>query len=220
MKMLNHFALILVTLSFGILLQSCEKEETETPLTIQERLETETPIELFNSGVSLDDLYGKTYEGGLIFYLNTSDGTGLLAAPFNLGEQNIFWGCPMTDLAGLPNVEDFPEDPETAESAKLGDGRANTEVILAECGEDGSAAKLCADLEASGKDDWFLPSREELSLIYLNLKVKGHGDFPDDFYWTSTEFNDGAAWGIAFNSGASSSIPKGVGYRARPVRAF
>ena len=65
-------------------------EEAEPPppptKTVQQRLnEGETPLAIFTDDNSfLDSLYGKTYEGGLIAYLNTSTGAGFVVAPSDL----------------------------------------------------------------------------------------------------------------------------------------
>lgn len=47
-------------------------------------------------------------------------------------------------------------------------------------------AKLyCAFLEVDGKNDWRLPTNEELKKIY-----QSKNDFTNDYYWSSTEDND------------------------------
>ena len=47
------------------------------------------------------------------------------------------------------------------------------------CDEPGSAARLCADLVVNGIGGWFLPSTDELVLMYQNLRAKGLGNFRD-----------------------------------------
>ncbi len=168
MNKLNLFTI----LSLLILCISCNKDETVGPLSIQDRLTMERPIDIYNSGVPLKDLYGKLYEGGLIFHLNTTDGTGFVAAPSDQGAKNNLWGCQSTDLQGLSNVTDPPTNSETEETAMVGAGKANTNRIVSECSEDGIAAKLCADLNLGGHEDWFLPSRGELKQPLICLKKR------------------------------------------------
>jgi len=72
-------------------------------------------------------------------------------------------------------------------------------------------------------DDWFLPSKEELNLMYTNLKVAGVGGFSDDepmCYWSSSEDDANHAWLQDFFDGYQDSIDKYFGNRVRAVRAF
>lgn len=220
MKNFNFLRLILGLFGFVLLSQSCSKEE-EKILTIEERLQTESPLQIVNSGVSMEDLYGKMYEGGLIFYLNTSDGTGLVAAPSN--QMNARWGCYEVDIPNLNNIADLTSDIYSKEGARVGDGKNNTAAILAaQCEVAPSAAKVCGDLVLFGKDDWFLPSLEELDLMYKNLKVNGHSDFPEDkLYCSSTESDATNIWVQFFDAGSRIALEKSnQDYSIRAVRAF
>jgi len=150
-----------------------------------------TPIELFNCNVPLDSFYGKIYEGGLIFYLDTIAGTGLVAAPKDQS-SNAEWGCNGMDIIGLNHLSScvgdcvHPAPRDTIEGARIGDGKINTDTILAQCNEPRIAARLCRDLG----DEWFLPARGELYLMYVNLELRGHGGFTTEgLYWSSTEFS-------------------------------
>ena len=49
-----------------------------------------TPKHLFNGGIPLDSLYGKFYEGGIIFNLNTNNGRGKVAAKED-APNTMFW---------------------------------------------------------------------------------------------------------------------------------
>ncbi len=171
------------------------------------------PLELINNGVPIDSFYGKTYQGGLIFYL-TAEGTGMVAATEDQSTE-AEWGCFGNDIINLSNVTNFPVEAE--DGARIGDGAANTDAILAACNTNGTAAKLCRDLG----EEWFLPSRDELSLMYTNLKDnKDLGGFASVFYWSSTEFSLSNAWFHDFFADDQFIMNKSNGYRVRAARAF
>jgi len=122
-------------------------------------------------------LYGKTYQGGLIFFLHPPSGAGLVAAPYDqdyLGDFEAIWGCFGTPISG-------------ADGTAIGTGAQNTIDIEAGCTTPGTAADVCANLVLGGHSDWFLPSKNELNQMYINLKNNGLGGFASDFYWSSTE---------------------------------
>ena len=73
---------------------------------------------------------------------------------------------------------------------EVGFGKRNTQIMveyLNQIGESEHIAQLCMDLEIDGFNDWFLPSKDELDLMYNNLKLKGLGGFIDTFYWSSSK---------------------------------
>lgn len=106
---------------------------------------------------------------------------------------------------------------------KIGDGLDNTEM-LSEKGSDYEAA--CAvykkDIYNNGYTDWFLPSIDELKLMYTNLYKHDPslGDFKGDNYWSSSEYNPNYAWFLVFSTGYQSANGKTDSRSVRPVRAF
>ena len=120
---------------------------------------------------------------------------------------------------------------------EIGSGEKNTEKLVNAMGESayssssGSgktpdyAARLCSVLSHGGYDDWFLPSKDELDLMYDNLHTEGIGSFSDDRYWSSSEDSnhDDAeyAWNQNFSIGLRGIYHRnGDGYSIRPCRAF
>jgi hypothetical protein len=110
----------------------------------------------------------------------------------------------------------------------IGAGKANTQRIVPVInrrGEDG-AALFCTALNINGYQDWFLPSKDELNLMYVNLKKKGLGGFGDGYYWTSSEFNYYDAWVQRFRDGSQNNSysytngDKGHALSVRAVRSF
>jgi len=65
-------------------------------------------------------------------------------------------------------------------------------------------------------DDWFLPSRDELSTMKNNVETEAGLAF--GIYWASTESNANDA--IFLSSGSGSGNPKTNVYKVRPCRQF
>lgn len=174
-----------------------------------------TPLRLYNAGIPLNSLYGKRYQGGLIFYLNPADGYGLVTATSDQS-TDIYWGCG-TGLNEVSSPPSFLGHPETEEGARIGDGKANTDLILESCtSELKSAAKLCRDLG----EEWFFPSRGELDMMCKNLAAKNHGDFASSYYWSSTGRSSKSAWKQAFPQGFQGADFKESHEHVRAVKAF
>ena len=121
--------------------------------------------------------------GGLIFHIEADYTKGwryLEAAPAST-EWDAQWSDPHESLIGT--------NPE------IGDGQANTTAIVAalnvpDPAETGRAAQLCDALEVGIYDDWFMPSKEELNTMSLQLAEQGVGDFTNNIdYWSSSEYN-------------------------------
>jgi len=107
---------------------------------------------------------------------------------------------------------------------KIGTGKTNTHRILnffKSIGEVGKIAQLCVTLNSNGYIDWFLPSQDELNLIYVNLKKKNIGEFKDGYYWSSTLNYGDKAWGRYFTDGYIIDFINGdYKNRIRAVRQF
>ena len=80
---------------------------------------------------------------------------------------------------------------------------------------------------ANGIDgDWFLPSRNELRAMLINLHLFGVGDFDKEStlgsqYASSTESSSGTmSWKIQFNNGIEVLSSKGSSTRVRQCRSF
>lgn len=167
------------------------------------------------------------------WYEGTTDSDG----PYS-GEEDPFfeWG-----------VCGFPIDPSALGTA-IGSGMSNTANIVhyhntlgamyplkgeyysnptQYCvNNDGTvAAKVCdeysLELGEVTYGDWFLPSKDELNLIYRNLFLKGLGGFDDYAYWSSSESSDiNSAYSQYFLSGFQGFSNRYNDFMVRPVRAF
>jgi len=150
--------------------------------------------------------------GGYIFYdkgYYSSSWRYLEAAPVSTERPYLEWGCYGTLLGGTEKG--------------IGTGQSNTTKIAAwlnSFSETACAAQLCDALVYVGYSDWFLPSKDELNLMYENLYLFGVGGFAGSNYWSSSEFLATYAFHQNFNYGSQYASSKNLTYRVRAVRAF
>lgn len=151
--------------------------------------------------------------GGLVFYNKGSNSDGwqyLEAAPANTEWVDKKWGGSGGHVRGV--------------STDIGTGADNTEMIDIKYRIKGdSAAKLCSDLEYAGYRDWFLPSLDELELMYVNLHKSGLGGFSDNYYWSSSQGNNNYprhACVQHFSEGRQGYADIDEGFSVRAARAF
>ena len=147
--------------------------------------------------------------GGYIFYDKGYYSYGwryLEAAPSDQSASTE-WGCYGVSISG-------------ADGTAVGTGEQNTIDIEAGCATFGTAADICANLGLGGYSDWFLPSKDELNLMYTNLKVAEVGGFAEFLYWSSSEYYAYDAWVQYFDDGYQYNGSKRNGRWVRAVRAF
>ncbi len=153
---------------------------------------------------------GMNYKGGKIAYLLTPSDPGydanvqhgIIAAVADLPGE-VAWGCNDKFLAGRSSI---------------GTGSQNTIDISSGCSVAGNAATLCSNLVQGGYDDWYLPSKDELNKLFLQMKAIG--GFREVCYWSSTETGKYNACSQIFDNGFQTANDKSTTFSVRPIRSF
>ena len=146
---------------------------------------------------------------GKVFYVTNEGLSGLEAAPntWNGGTSDpmLQWKIEKTSTSGTHGTE-------------IGTGAANTATMTGTPEAKGlhPAATACVGYSGGGKNDWFLPSINELNEMYLQKDVIGGFDA---YYWSSSQY-DGRAGAQYFRNGYQFSAYEDAYEYVRPVRAF
>lgn len=96
----------------------------------------------------------------------------MVAAPSDMGPSS--WSTVDGTLLG-------------ATATAIGSGRSNTAIIVTALGSYSVSALACTTVPVGTYTDWFLPSRDELNLMMVNLAQNGLGSFQSKYYWSSSE---------------------------------
>ena len=160
------------------------------------------------TGGSSNDFYlGQDTLGGIVFYIYIgSDGNqhGLIV---NKNESTAQWQSSGT----------------TTNATRSWDGAYNTGLMTSS-----PAANYVNGLTDGGFTDWYLPSIDELSILWHNrfhvnnaLNAGGFTLLSNTAgYWSSTEVNATIAFIFGFGTGGPSNGNKASTYSVRAVRAF
>ena len=83
-----------------------------------------------------------------------------------------------------------------------------------------TAVTLAENYDGGGFQNWRLPTKDELNLMYANLKARGFGGFSNTWYWSSTKYGSDQQWVHSFNDGSQSWGNTSSKFYVRAVRSF
>jgi hypothetical protein len=157
---------------------------------------------------------GESFGGGIVFHL-WKDGEGVehgLVVDINeLGF--VQWSNVENGLIGTTRFT----------------GLENSLAIVSQELHENSAAAACLALEIDGYNDWYLPSIDELSLLFTNAfninlalnNIEGGTLLNrDERYWSSSEYLADSVWYYDPGINSINTIGKDRGYLTRAIRKF
>lgn len=153
--------------------------------------------------------------GGIIFYVNPNakadKWTYLEVGKSDVSDQGSYefkWGA---------------TGEECGTGEKTGDGLDNTRKLSGKGSSYQAASAVYGkDLYDNKYKDWFIPSKEEIKLLYESIKSGelDYKSFSADYYWTSSEGGDSSAWKMNLITGILGNDFRANNGRVRPVRRF
>ena len=174
------------------------------------------------SFTTTDLLLGDTFQGGKLFYFLKSGDAGF--------DPNVLHGLIASTTDQTAFILSAPMGSFNT-STDLGSGSANTNSIVIQYGAGDYAESLCKSLVLNSYSDWYLPSRDELSLMFNNRVMIGNFTV-NGVYISSSLYQTQDFWFVQFiepyndfmmgyNPGGYTNITnRGGGYSVRAIRSF
>jgi hypothetical protein len=180
--------------------------------------------------------------GGIVYYVSTSS----FSAPGAACSPNCRYLevapstglSPWTDATYACSGNENVAIGETAQGTSIGAGYANTLAIVGQADGGNAIGRAATSSRAyqgpNNLNDWYLPSRDELSELckYARTLTTGNTNqlcsggtlrsgFIENVYWSSTEFDMSKGWAQYFGLPATQDgLAKLFQFYVRPIRVF
>jgi uncharacterized protein (TIGR02145 family) len=183
---------------------------------------------------------GDNYQGGIIIHINQPGDLGYIPGQIHgiisstvdqtINSTSSYYpgqtGCMWQPGTYIPSQQTSSFNVTNALGVALGTGGQNTNLILGVSQQVGlpfPAATLASQYNGGGFNDWVLPSKNELGLLYQYRNRIG--GFTNAWYWSSTEKNEAYVDALDFSTGNFSDIggykgPSATPYKVRAIRYF
>ena len=164
--------------------------------------------------------------GGVVFYVAasnfTSTGSTCNTACKYLEAAPTSGTASWTDAGYVWSGNTSQSIGVNAQATAIGAGFKNTQAMVAQNNTANRAGTITRAYRGPNNfTDWYLPSRDELSQLYVQRLVVGAITTINSFYWSSTELSNGNPSPLNFNNNTTDTTnPKSEGAYVRPVRAF
>ena len=237
LKKLTHIAAI-VSISISII--ACSTLNTKNlSATLSKPDSSASKVSLGNFKYNIGD---KGPAGGWIFFVdrfNDYPSFDYLEAAPEVASSGVVWATPIAtcydESDALINCQsgshyrNVNRSGEQLLSQNIGMGIANTKAIIArhDAGfvpRSGYAAGIADGystiVNGVKYDDWFLPSAEEVKLMYTNLELTGVVQFSYYDNWTSSEVEGDTAWYPSYEAELNTGANKFFTNAVQAIRAF
>lgn len=180
-----------------------------------------TSVRSFTYQSKVYTLGGKGPGGGVVYYISE---TPFACGPELLDECNALEAAPTESEVrrGWAKTDLLEKGVDGADRTAIGTGYANTLDIMRQGSTDPaeSGAAYAESYSHGGKDDWYLPSKEEFLEMFKQKELIGGFSIAD--YWSSSEVESVYAWSQFFFEGHPQLLhPKNhYTHYIRPVRSF
>ena len=131
--------------------------------------------------------------------------------------------CDQADLDNGKKPWGYRDTSEGLDGTVIGVGLPNTEAMIAKYGDDDTRWwKLIKEKRDSTSFNWFMPSKDELDMMYDDKTVitsQGGDVFSTDAaYWSSSEYNSDSVSGEWFDTGGQHNFNKADSGHCRLIR--